>query len=110
MSTGNALLGRPYVDHGNIQHGPCNHRYSIRAYTALNRTLEQVLNGPEDIAAAYLGHFATKRKDDAWAVTEVDDLIRRDAVRGWEVTRALVQKAESDEALAYIAAGPLEDL
>jgi hypothetical protein len=29
---------------------------------------------------------------------------------GWEITRILVNKAVSDESLAYVAAGPLEDL
>jgi hypothetical protein len=64
----------------------------------------------EDLVATYLTYFAAKREDDRWAVTEVDDLVRRDPLRGWEITRELVRKAESDEALPYVAAGPLEDL
>jgi hypothetical protein len=64
----------------------------------------------EDIAEIYLRHFAAKHQDDEWAVTEVDDLVRRDPIGGWDVTRELVRKAESDEALAYVAAGPLEEL
>jgi hypothetical protein len=62
----------------------------------------------EHIAEIYLRHFAAKQRDDEWAVTEVDNEVRRDPIGGWHVTRELVRKAESDEALAYVAAGPLE--
>lgn len=63
-----------------------------------------------ELASAYLRYFGSKRKEDWWAWNDVDDLVRRDAERGWEVTRVLVNKSSSDEALAYVAAGPLEDL
>jgi hypothetical protein len=64
----------------------------------------------EALANAYLLYFETKRKEDRWAWSEVDDLIRHDAERGWEVTQVLVKKSTSDEALGFVAAGPLEDL
>ena len=63
-----------------------------------------------ELASAYLRYFESKRKEDWWAWNDVDDLVRRDAERGWEITRVLVNKSSSDEALAYVAAGPLEDL
>jgi hypothetical protein len=64
----------------------------------------------EELAIAYLQYFESKRKEDWWAWSDVDGLVRRDAERGWEVTRMLVNKSASDEALAFVAAGPLEDL
>ena len=55
-------------------------------------------------------YFETKRETDIWARDEVDTLVLRDPEKGWEITRTLVNKALTEEALAYIAAGPLEDL
>jgi hypothetical protein len=51
-----------------------------------------------------------KQQEDSWAVREVNTLVRDDPAEAWEVTRILVETAPSDEALAYVAAGPLEEL
>jgi hypothetical protein len=40
----------------------------------------------------------------------VSELVSRDADDGWRITCILVNSAPSDEALAYVAAGPLKDL
>jgi hypothetical protein len=64
----------------------------------------------DELATAYLRYFESKRDEDFWAFCEVDDLVRGDAERGWELTRILIDKSTSDEALADVAAGPLEDL
>lgn len=40
----------------------------------------------------------------------MDTLVRDDPTEAWEITRILVNEAPSDEALAYVAAGPLEEL
>jgi uncharacterized protein DUF6869 len=64
----------------------------------------------EELATAYLKYFGSHRDEDRWAWSDVDNLVRRDADRGWEITRILVNKSTSDEALAFVAAGPLEDL
>ncbi len=64
----------------------------------------------DELGSAYLQYFESKRKEDRWAWSEVDELVRRDADRGWEITRTLVNKSTSDDALAFVAAGPLEDL
>lgn len=64
----------------------------------------------EELATAYLQYFETKQEDDRWAWSDVDELVRRKPDQGWEVVRLLVNKAASDEALAFVAAGPLEDL
>ena len=58
----------------------------------------------------YLHYFETKQETDFWAVDEVDTRVLRDPEKGWEITRTLVNRALTEEALAYIAAGPLEDL
>jgi hypothetical protein len=60
--------------------------------------------------ATYLCHYTLKREEDWWAVEELYSLIRVNIVEAWEITRILVNTASSDEALAYVAAGPLEDL
>ena len=64
----------------------------------------------EGIAKAYLRYFEGKLESDRWSVEEVDAAVARDPDEGWELTRVLVGMAGSDEALAYVAAGPLEDL
>lgn len=64
----------------------------------------------QSLATTYLRHFETKNEQDWWSVVEVDRLVRDDPYSGSEVTRTLVNEAKSDEALAYVAAGPLEDL
>jgi hypothetical protein len=62
------------------------------------------------LADTYLRHRALGREEDFWAWQEVDRIVRADLARGWEITLLLLKKTESDEALAYVAAGPLEDL
>jgi len=64
----------------------------------------------EQVVDSYLRHYALKQDQDFWAFDEVNQLVRRDPLAGWRVTCLLIKKASCDEALAYIAAGPLEDL
>jgi hypothetical protein len=66
--------------------------------------------GREEIAATYLRYYVLKQQEDRSAVREVDALVQDDPTEAWEVTRILVNTAPSDEALAYVAAGPLEEL
>ncbi|MCU1310799.1 MAG: hypothetical protein JWO20_1924 [Candidatus Angelobacter sp.] len=65
---------------------------------------------PEQIVDAYFRYHQKHDKADEWAWEKVDDLVRADPDEGWRITFMLVNKAETDEALAYVAAGPLEDL
>jgi len=59
----------------------------------------------------YLRNHATHRDEDFWAWEEVTRIVQSgDLDRAWEVTLLLLTKAETDEALSYVAAGPLEDL
>jgi hypothetical protein len=65
----------------------------------------------EEIANTYLRHFESKQDQDFWAFKEVVEIFRgSDPEAAWRITQLLVKKASSDEALAYVAAGPLEDL
>ena len=45
-----------------------------------------------------------------WAWETVTDLVQNDLEAGWHVVLELVRAAKDDRMLAYIAAGPLEDL
>src|SRR5690348_3115098 len=64
----------------------------------------------EKIADAYLRYHARKDRADRWAWEVVEKLVDQDPDEGWRITCILVNKAASDEVLAYVAAGPLEDL
>jgi hypothetical protein len=59
---------------------------------------------------SYLRQHATKSEAEFWACEEVDRRVRSgDFDIAWEITVLLLQKA-SDDALGYVAAGPLEDV
>jgi hypothetical protein len=65
-----------------------------------------------EVADTYLRYHAQHNDADFWAWQEVDRIVRenRELDRAWEITFLLLRKADTDEALGYIAAGPLEDL
>jgi hypothetical protein len=67
------------------------------------------MHSDEEIADKYLRHYELKRGADFWAFEEMSEIVRHEPERGWRLTRLLIQKAASAEALAYVAAGPLED-
>jgi len=52
--------------------------------------------------------FVCKDKD--WASEALNELVREDPDKAWAVVELLVERADSDELLGSIAAGPLEDL
>jgi hypothetical protein len=58
----------------------------------------------------YLRHHSQRNDEDFWAWQQVERIVRSDLVSGWEVTLMLLKKADTDLALGYVAAGPLEDL
>jgi len=66
--------------------------------------------GAAKLAETYFQYFRTKSRDYRWAYEDVDDSVRNDPIKGWELTKLLIDRAESDEALAFVAAGPLENL
>lgn len=61
------------------------------------------------LVAAYFDHWRTKRDDLAWAWDKVTDKILADPREGWHLVRELIQAAPTEDALLYVAAGPLED-
>ena len=64
----------------------------------------------EELVAAYLKHFETKDDGLFWAFERVQQYVRRDPIKAWEVTLQLIAAAPDHGALGYVAAGPLEDL
>lgn len=63
----------------------------------------------QTLVAAYFDHWRTKRDDLAWAWDNVTDKILADPRQGWFLLLALIQAAPTEDALLYVAAGPLED-
>jgi hypothetical protein len=69
----------------------------------------------EELVIAYLEHaeavcLRREQRDRPTEVDQLEDLIRGDPERAWAVVQELVRRATRDEVLAYIAAGPLENL
>jgi tetratricopeptide (TPR) repeat protein len=61
------------------------------------------------LVSTYLEHFETKDDELFWAWQHLQNYIRSDPRRAWEITLKLIAAA-NDGALAHVAAGPLEDL
>ena len=56
-------------------------------------------------------HYCVHRKiEDFEAFEEMDSLVHDDPQAAWAVTKLAIDNAPTDAVLAYIAAGPLEDL
>src|SRR5215470_2641492 len=63
------------------------------------------------LADTYLRNNATRGDEDFWAFEVVNQIIRSgDLDKAWNITLLLLRKAQTDEALGYVAAGPLEDI
>jgi hypothetical protein len=64
----------------------------------------------ETLASTYLRQYQTKSDSDFWAYKQVSDIVRNRPQDGWRLARRLIELAPDDAALAYVAAGPLEDM
>jgi hypothetical protein len=65
----------------------------------------------QDLATGYLRHFETRADDYWWAWEEVSErLMRGSNSEAIDIATALVAACESEEQLAYVAAGPIEDI
>jgi hypothetical protein len=64
----------------------------------------------EELIAAYLRCSATKDDASFWAFERIQQYVSKDPKRAWELTLQLIAAAPDSNALAYVAAGPLEDL
>ncbi|TVT47811.1 MAG: hypothetical protein FHP92_15060 [Denitromonas halophila] len=60
---------------------------------------------------AWFAYLSSSCKDDAfyWAWEAVDSAVRDTPPLGWSLVLQLIGRAPSNEALAHVAAGPLED-
>lgn len=69
------------------------------------------MNNPSDseIIKGYLYNYAGD-KNYFWAFEEVQALLSADVERAWKITCEMIRITADESALAYIAAGPLEDL
>jgi len=72
--------------------------------------LENMDSHLANLAGAYLRYRTERREEDSWAWEEVERQVKTDLNKGWLITRLLIQKSESVDALFYVAAGPLEDI
>ena len=63
----------------------------------------------EKLVFAYLRHFETQDDELFWAWQHLQVYIRSEPQKAWEITLQLIAAA-SERELAYVAAGPLEDL
>jgi hypothetical protein len=69
-----------------------------------------------DLQVAYLvhafgaSHGQGHREDATWARDALDAMVRNDPDAAWPLLIDLVNSSPDDATLAYIAAGPLEDL
>jgi hypothetical protein len=66
------------------------------------------MNGPMELDLNSLAN--AYKADDLWAWEQVRHLVETDLDAAWKVTLLLLEKAESDDEVGCIAAGPLEDL
>jgi hypothetical protein len=63
----------------------------------------------DNLADAYLRHYREQRRADSWSFADVNNLVRTNVDRAWQITSLLLSKAETERELGYIASGPLED-
>jgi Family of unknown function (DUF6869) len=68
-----------------------------------------------DLVVAYLAHAKTVMRDGTDAEfcdarKELDSLVTDEPERAWPVICKVIQQISDDDILAYVAAGPLEDI
>jgi hypothetical protein len=73
---------------------------------------DPVSHSPSDdvVVDAYLRHHTAKDDSLFWAWEKLEGYVRTDPTRAWNMTLQLIAAAATAEAVAYVAAGPLEDL
>ena len=69
-----------------------------------------MLADEEMIRGYFMGRRHPSNRELYDLVESVDEIVRTDPVRGWEIVNNLIHAASSEEDLGYVAAGPLEDL
>lgn len=84
-------------------------RYDLGAVGRLGSPVNDSLRD-EELVAAYLRHVATKDDSLFWAWERLQEYIAKEPRKAWELTLQLIAAAPDASAIAYVAAGPLEDL
>lgn len=65
----------------------------------------------DEILRNYFLHLSNPSDPQLYALVEdVDDLVHTEPLKAWGLIRALIDISPSDDALGYLAAGPLENL
>lgn len=65
----------------------------------------------DEMIRRYFLHLEAPSNSDYYdSVEDVDELVRVNPTEAWEIVKDLIRLAPSDHALAYVAAGPLENL
>jgi|ERR1700682_643434 len=76
----------------------------------LNRDLDLIgLLGRDYVAQTYFRRGISRDPFDFWAWMLVHELLEPDPEAAWAMILELIDRAPDDEALLYVAAGPLED-
>ena len=64
----------------------------------------------QELVQTYLSLAHGYTDETFWAFDRMVELMRDDPDEAWAVTKALIAQAANEEELAYVAAGPLEEL
>ena len=69
----------------------------------------------EKLISTYMEHYSLEKEglstiNTFWAHEKVDDITAHDPEEGLRITLELLRRSKDDATLAYIAAGPLENL
>ena len=68
----------------------------------------------DELLEGYLAHAEAvshdREDENFWAFSELHDLIQTDVEAAWVIAVELIARVSDDSGLAYVAAGPLEDL
>ena len=67
------------------------------------------MKNTDELVDAYL-RYKERKDEDLWAFEEMDNLVKEKPLEAQEIIIKLITKAPDDKTLAFIAAGPLEDL
>jgi hypothetical protein len=63
----------------------------------------------DEIINGYLAYYSGDKLS-FWAFDDVCDLLSQDPERLWRITLCMISRTSDETTLAYIAAGPLEDI
>lgn len=66
---------------------------------------------PDEILRKYFLHLSNTSDPELYDLVEyVDELVKADPLTAWHLVKNLIDISPSEDALSYVAAGPLENL